>query len=103
MLLMEQGRLLLPVILGAMENQSKVEIHIHTSSKNTYTHTIPQHVYHHSSVGSTIHIPYMWIGKKCSPISPLDLIGENFITLLVIFLILYRGYDDLYHIGKNLF
>ena len=32
--------------------------------KNTYTHTIPRHVYHHSSVGcSTIHIPYMWTGE----------------------------------------
>ena len=31
--------------------------HMHTSSKNTYTHAIPRHVYHHSSVGySTIHI-----------------------------------------------
>ena len=30
--------------------------------KNTYTHTIPQHVYHHSSVGcSTI---YMWTGEN---------------------------------------
>ena len=28
-------------------------------ANNTYTHAIPRHVYHHSSVGcSTIHIPY---------------------------------------------
>ena len=34
-------------------------------AKNTYTHTIPQHVYHHSSVGcSTIHILYMWTGER---------------------------------------
>ena len=65
--------------------------HLHT---NTYTHTIPRHVYHHSSVGcSTIHILYiMWIGKKFSPISPLALIGENFITLVVI---VYNCIEDM--------
>ena len=43
--------------------------HLH---KNTYTHTIPRHVYYHSSVGcSTIHILYMWTGKifTCLPAS----------------------------------
>ena len=33
--------------------------------KKTYTHTIPRHVYHHSSVGcSTIHMLYLWTGEN---------------------------------------
>ena len=33
--------------------------------KNTYTHSIPWHVYHHSSVGCiTVHMLYMWTGES---------------------------------------
>ena len=33
--------------------------------KNTYTHSIPWHVYHHSSVGCiTVHMLYMWTGEN---------------------------------------
>ena len=59
---------MLPVILGTMENQSKVDTDTHTYTKiHTLMHATPRHVYHHSSVGcSTIHMPRaaeaVWLG-----------------------------------------